>query len=402
MPRNPIVARIATPTTAESPVVIEARGLQKSFRIPEHRIDSLKERVAHPLTRVRYRDLRALRDVSFDVRQGEFFAIVGPNGSGKSTLLKILASIYRADAGRVRVAGRVAPFIELGVGFNPELTARENGVLNGVLMGLTLREARRRLDQVLDFAELEDFVDLKLKNYSSGMMARFAFAVMVQAEADIMLVDEVLAVGDAAFGQKCVDVFREKRRAGKTIVLVTHDMSTVQTLCHRAMLIHDGALQHIGAPEDVALRYYRINFADRDAKAGGTVVDVNARVVRADVRENLEQGAPIEVDVVVEAARQLRRPIFVFHVVNDDGVVVGGFTRTLDERVEAGDRVRLAGRIDNPLVPGRYYLDLFIRDYDDAGALTVQGLRLSTFVVFGTAPPHGIVSLRADVEPTLQ
>jgi ABC-type polysaccharide/polyol phosphate transport system ATPase subunit len=399
--RNPIVARIATPTTAESPVVIEARGLQKSFRIPEHRIDSLKERVAHPLTRVRYRELRALRDVSFDVRQGEFFAIVGPNGSGKSTLLKILASIYRADAGRVRVAGRVAPFIELGVGFNAELTARENGVLNGVLMGLTLREARRRLDQVLEFAELEEFVDLKLKNYSSGMMARFAFAVMVQADADVMLIDEVLAVGDAAFAQKCVDVFREKRRAGKTIVLVTHDMSTVQTLCHRAMLIHGGVLEHIGAPEDVALRYYRINFAGR-VEPEGTVIDVNARVVHAELRESLEQGAPIELDVVVEAARALQRPIFVFHVVNADGVVVGGFDRTLDARVDAGERVRLAGRIDNPLVPGRYYLDLFIRDPGHAGDLTVQGLRLTTFVVYGTAPPHGIVSLQADVEPTRQ
>jgi ABC-type polysaccharide/polyol phosphate transport system ATPase subunit len=400
--RNPIVARIATPTTAESPVVIEARGLQKSFRIPEHRIDSLKERVAHPLTRVRYRELRALRDISFEVRKGEFFAIVGPNGSGKSTLLKILASIYRADAGRVRVAGGVAPFIELGVGFNPELTARENGVLNGVLMGLTLREARRRLGEVLAFAELEDFVDLKLKNYSSGMMARFAFAVMVQADADIMLIDEVLAVGDAAFAQKCVDVFRERRRAGKTIVLVTHDMSTVQTLCHRAMLIHDGALEHIGPPEDVALRYYRINFAGRGVEPDGTVVDVNARVVHAELRETLEQGAPIELDVVVEAARAMRRPIFLFHVVNADGVVVGGFDRTLDERVEAGAQVRLAGRIDNPLVPGRYFLDLFIRDFGEQGDLTVQGLRLTTFLVYGTAPPHGIVSLTADVEPVRQ
>ena len=382
--------------------MIEARGLQKSFRIPEHRIDSLKERVAHPLTRLRYRDLRALRDVSFDVRQGEFFAIVGPNGSGKSTLLKVLASIYRADAGRVRIAGRVAPFIELGVGFNAELTARENGVLNGVLLGLTLREARRRLDEVLEFAELEEFVDLKLKNYSSGMMARFAFAVMVQADADIMLVDEVLAVGDAAFAQKCVDVFRERRRAGRTIVLVTHDMSTVQTLCHRAMLIHDGAIEHVGEPEDVALRYYRINFAGHDVQPDGTVVDVNARVVHAGLRETLEQGMPIELDVVVEAARAMRRPTFVFHVVNADGVVVGGFDRTLDESAEVGTRVRLAGRIENPLVPGRYFLDLFIRDYGETGDLTVQGLRLTTFLVYGTAPPHGIVSLTADVEPSRQ
>ncbi len=390
--------------------MIETRGLQKSFRIPEHRIDSLKERVAHPLARVRYRELRALRDVSFDVRAGEFFAIVGPNGSGKSTLLKILASIYRADAGRVRVAGRLAPFIELGVGFNPELTARENGVLNGVLMGLTLRESRRGLDQVLEFAELEEFVDLKLKNYSSGMMARFAFAVMVQADADVMLIDEVLAVGDAAFSQKCMDVFREKRRAGKTIVLVTHDMSTVQTLCHRAMLLHEGALEHVGAPEDVALRYYRINFAGHSAAGpGDTVVDVNARVVHAGLLgaggeplEYLEQDAPIDLEVVVEAARELRRPIFVFHLVNEDGIVVGAFDRTLDEQVAAGQRIRLAGRVENQLVAGRYFLDLFIRDYGDAGGLTVQGLRLTSFGVFGTVQAHGIVALRADVEPVLE
>ena len=204
--------------------------------------------------------MRALDDVSFDVHAGEFFGIVGRNGSGKSTLLKIMASIYRADAGRVRMAGRLAPFIELGVGFNPELTSRENVVLNGVLMGLTRREARRRLDSVLDFAELREFTDMKLKNYSSGMMVRLAFSVMVNADADIMLIDEVLAVGDAAFGQKCLDVFAAMRAAGRTIVLVTHDMTTVQRFCHRAALINDSRIQYVGDPVETALRYYRLNF----------------------------------------------------------------------------------------------------------------------------------------------
>src|SRR5262245_57048856 len=216
---------------AEAPVVIEVRGVGKTFRIPEHPMDSFKERALHPLSQRDYRDLDALRDVSFDIHQGEFFGIVGRNGSGKSTLLKIMSSIYKADAGRIRVAGRLAPFIELGVGFNPELTSRENVVLNGVMMGLGRREASRRLDSILDFAELRDFADLKLKNYSSGMMVRLAFAVMVEADADIMLVDEVLAVGDAAFGQRCMDVFHARRRAGRTLVLVTHDMSTVESLC---------------------------------------------------------------------------------------------------------------------------------------------------------------------------
>ncbi len=221
------------------------------------------------------------------MHQGEFFGIVGRNGSGKSTLLKILSSIYRADSGRVRMAGRVAPFIELGVGFNPDLTSRENCTLNGVLMGLTRREAQSRLDAVLDFAELRDFADLKLKNYSSGMTVRLAFAIMVQADADIMLIDEVLAVGDAAFGQKCMDVFYEKRRAGKTIVLVTHDMATVQSLCHRAIVLHDGELEFAGDPEDAALHYYRLNFAgstggavDETLAQTPGVYDLNARWCR--------------------------------------------------------------------------------------------------------------------------
>jgi ABC-2 type transport system ATP-binding protein len=392
-------------------IVIEARGIAKSFRVPEHRIDSLKERAAHPLTRMEYRRLQALRDVSFDVGRGEFFGIVGRNGSGKSSLLKILASIYRADAGSVRMAGRVAPFIELGVGFNPELTARENGVLNGVLMGLTRREARARLDAVLAFAELEEFVDLKLKNYSSGMMVRFAFAVMVQADADIMLIDEVLAVGDAAFGQKCMDVFHEKRSAGKTIVLVTHDMATVQSLCHRAMLIDNGELRFIGDPEEAALRYLRLNFAGTGDQTGGAdaVPDFNARVVHAGLRdeagapvENVEQGVPLVLDVVVEAARPLVRPLFVVNVLNEDGLVVFGFTRTLDADVAAGSRLRLDGRIENRLVPGRYFLDCWIRQGSEQGGMGVQGLRLTQFVVFGTAGGQGLVMVDTDVRAVLE
>ncbi len=258
------------------PVVIEARGIHKSFRLPEHRMDSFKERATHPLTRMEYRELRALRDITFDVHKGEFFGIVGRNGAGKSTLLKVLASIYRADSGTIRMAGRLAPFIELGVGFDPELTGRENAVLNGVLMGLSRQEAQRRLGAVLEFAELEEFDELKLKNYSSGMMVRLAFAVMVQADADIMLIDEVLAVGDAAFASKCMDVFHERRRAGKTLVLVTHDMESVQALCDRAMLIHDGEMSHIGDPEEAARQYLRRNLVDT-IEVGGEVRTARAR-----------------------------------------------------------------------------------------------------------------------------
>jgi len=399
---------------ADAPVAIDVRGVGKTFRIPDHRVDSIKERLTHPLTRYEHRELRALRDVTFDVRRGEFFGIVGRNGSGKSSLLKIMASIYRADAGRVRTAGRVAPFIELGVGFNPELTTRENGVLNGVLMGLSRREARRRLAEVIEFAELEEFADLKLKNYSSGMMVRFAFAIMVQADADIMLIDEVLAVGDAAFAQKCMDVFHAKRDAGKTIVLVTHDMGTVQALCHRAALLHEGELKYVGAPEDAAMRYYRLNFAapaqpgaptsERDA-----VIDVNVRVVEATLRDgegrpisNVEQNVPIAIDILVEAARELAAPIFIFHVVNAEGVVVFAFECTLAQAVAPAERIRLTGQLENRLVAGRYYLDCWIRQDLQQSVMALQALRMLRFIVYGTAPRHGVVTLRADVAPVLE
>jgi ABC-2 type transport system ATP-binding protein len=400
----------ASPSQA-APVVVEVRGLEKTFRVPTHRVDSFKERATHPLTRIEYREHHVLRGISFEVHQGEFFGIVGRNGSGKSSLLKILASIYRADGGRVRTAGRVAPFIELGVGFNPELSARDNVVLNGVLMGLTRREAARRIDAVIEFAELEEFADLKIKNYSSGMMVRLAFAIMVQADADIMLVDEVLAVGDAAFAQKCMDVFHEKRRSGTTIILVTHDMTTVQSLCDRVMLIHDGDIRYIGDPEAAAMGYLRLNFAGPvgSTTTDNIVLDLNARVLHTrllnaagEAAETFEQGAPIHLDILMEAARELDKPVFVFHVVNDDGVLVFGFSRTLEEPAAAGRRIRRAGEIENRLVPGRYFLDCWIRRHRASGDMALQPLRLCSFLIFGTTPPHGVVSLRADVEPVLE
>jgi ABC-type polysaccharide/polyol phosphate transport system ATPase subunit len=395
-------------------VVIDVRGLHKTFQIPEQKLDTLKERFTHPWRRNEFRELNVLRDVSFQVHQGEFFGIVGRNGSGKSTLLKILASIYRADSGRVRMAGRMAPFIELGVGFNPELTARENCALNGVLMGLSRREALRRLDTVLDFGELWDFADLKVKNYSSGMMVRLAFSLMIQSDPDIMLIDEVLAVGDAAFSQKCMDVFYERRDSGKTIVLVTHDMATVQSMCHRAMVIHDGCVEYVGEPEDAALRYYRLNFAgaptdDGAARAladASATVQINARLVHARLldendqpTQNVEQGSPVILDIVLQAARELVNPRFRIHIVNEDGLIVFALERLLEERVAEGQKVHLGGRIENLLVPGRYSLDAWIRQDRQMGDMAVQGVRLTQFIVYGTAPRHGVVMLPADLEP---
>jgi ABC-type polysaccharide/polyol phosphate transport system ATPase subunit len=404
------------PELVDGPVVIEVRDVAKDFRVPDQRMDTLKERLTHPMAKHAGRTLHALRGVSFDVHKGEFFGIVGRNGSGKSTLLKIMASIYRADGGRLRMAGRLAPFIELGVGFNPELTSRENVVLNGVLMGLTRQEARRRMDAVLEFSELGEFSDLKLKNYSSGMMVRLAFAVMVQADADIMLIDEVLAVGDAAFAQKCVDIFRERRNSGKTVVLVTHDMATVQSFCDRAMLLENGEMKYLGDPEETALRYYRMNFGGRgDDAIAQDVPDVNARLIDAWLEnpegervENIEQGDTIGFNVIFEARHDLMNPVFGFHFQTADGVQIFGFTKHLDlpegeaDVLREGQRVHLSGTIENRLNPGRYSVRAMISRNRSFGDLALHVLRLIDFVVYGTEPGAGSVTVDTDIEATIE
>ncbi len=400
----------------QAPPAITVEGVAKSFQIPRHRIDSLKERVIHPFRRQEYRRLQALRDISFEVRKGEFFGIVGRNGSGKSTLLKIMASIYRPDAGRVKIAGRLAPFIELGVGFNPELSSRENVVLNGVLLGLTRREAIRRLDTVLDFAELREFSELKLKNYSSGMLVRLAFSIMVQADADVMLIDEVLAVGDAAFGQKCLNAFEEMRDAGRTIVLVTHDMAQVQRFCDRAMLIHDAELQYLGDPEDTAIRYYRINFgAEVDEIRGeavlpdvqATILDVWLENAAGERIQNVEQRERFFFNCLFEVRRQLERPVFSFQFSDSQGAHVSGFTKHLDlpqdapDRLLAGQKVLISGEVENRFRPGRYHVSAwFLRDRT-AGDLALHTLRLIEFTVYGTDSGAGSIELHDDVRAVI-
>jgi ABC-2 type transport system ATP-binding protein len=379
---------------SSAPVAIEARGIDKSFRLPTHRIDSLKERLT-TFRRGEHRELRALRDVSFDVHRGEFFGIVGRNGSGKSTLLKILASIYAADAGEVRMAGRLAPFIELGVGFNPDLTARENVELNGVMMGLDRTEARKRLGAVLEFAELESFVDMKLKNYSSGMLVRLAFSVMIQSDAEILLIDEVLAVGDASFQQKCADVFHEMRDSDRTVVLVTHDMNAVEHYCHRAMLLHDGRIQATGDPHEVARKYLRLNFEQAPTavgESGGTadvvIVDAQLEDERGERATTVEARTPLRLSVLLEARRAVEGPTFGFALTNADGIQVAGIGLQLEaglpDRLEPGQRVRVSGQLENRLAPGRYVVKSWIHRNHNYADLVLHSPHVLDFVVFGT------------------
>jgi ABC-2 type transport system ATP-binding protein len=386
-------------------------GLYKAFRIPTHRVDSLKERVVHPFSGRDYRDLQALRGVSFEIHRGEFFGIVGRNGSGKSTLLKLLASIYRADAGTIRIAGRLAPFIELGVGFNVDLTARENVVLNGVMMGLTPREMRRRQDAIIDFAELEDFAELKLKNYSSGMLVRLAFAVMMEADADVLLIDEVLAVGDAAFQQKCADAFHQMKTEGKTIILVTHEMNTVEDYCHRAMLIADGEIQHMGDPGEVGREYLRLNF-EGDGEAERMTEAEEVRLVEARLEgsdgtptANVEHGEKIRLRLELEVKRDLPGIDVGFLVTNADGINVFNFGIPVGESegkraLAAGQRVVVTAALDNKLAAGRYFVHCGInRAFEGGIALYVQ--KAVDFVVFGGPQTRGAVYPDLEIEATV-
>src|SRR6201994_5129192 len=260
------------PKQLDAPIVVDS--VSKKFRVPEARTHTPKESAMHPLRRSGHEAFSALNDVSFAVERGEFFGIVGRNGGGKSTLLKCLAGIYNVDRGRIWCRGRMSPFIELGVGFNPDLAALDNVVMNGIMLGLTPKQARERYEQVIEFAELEEFQDLKLKNYSSGMHVRLAFSVAIQVDAEILLIDEVLAVGDAAFQQKCFDVFNEMRDKGKTILFVTHDMGSLQRFCHRALLLEKGTPILLGEPKDVADRYLEINFG-REPEAAAVAADAD-------------------------------------------------------------------------------------------------------------------------------
>lgn len=241
----------------ERPVVLRVNHVAKMFRLPTEQATGLKMAFLNWTKGIKgYTEQHVLRDINFEVRQGDFFGIVGRNGSGKSTLLKIISQIYTPEHGSVTVKGKLVPFIELGVGFNPELTGRENVYLNGALLGFTRAEIDAMYDDIVEFAELEDFMDQKLKNYSSGMQVRLAFSVAIKAQGDILVLDEVLAVGDEAFQRKCDNFFAEiKKDPTKTVILVTHSMDSVKKYCNKAILIKDGEIIASGDKNDVADRY---------------------------------------------------------------------------------------------------------------------------------------------------
>ena len=238
---------------SDKEIAVKVDHVSKYFKLPTEATHSLRTALVNRFKG--YREQHVLKDISFDVHKGDFFGIVGRNGSGKSTLLKIISQIYVPEKGSVTVNGKMVSFIELGVGFNPELTGRENVYMNGAMLGFTTEEIDAMYDDIVEFAELEDFMNQKLKNYSSGMQVRLAFSVAIKAQGDVLILDEVLAVGDEAFQRKCNDYFMERKASGKTTILVTHDMGAVKKYCNRAVLIENGLVKAYGDPEDVANQY---------------------------------------------------------------------------------------------------------------------------------------------------
>jgi ABC-type polysaccharide/polyol phosphate transport system ATPase subunit len=403
------------PDPTRSTPLIVAESVTKTFRVPEERTHTLKERALHPMRRTRHESFPALKDISFEVQEGEFFGIAGRNGSGKSTLLKCLAGIYGVDSGQIWMKGRLSPFIELGVGFNQDLAARDNVVLNGIMMGLSPREARARYDAVIDFAELREFEELKLKNYSSGMYVRLAFSVAIQVDADILLVDEVLAVGDAAFAQKCFDVFNQMRDDGRTIVFVTHDMGTLNRFCHRALLLERGSIVHIGEPHDVADRYLEINFG-RDTQATETASeerggDGDARVVEAWIENvqgqreaSLLQGQRVTLKALVRFSVDVEDPVASVYVLNEEHIAIIVATTARENersgRFRAGEEVLFSFSFENLLAPGRYN-PLFTLAHRGTGLDLMDRLEGAfSFVVTGPGALGGLIDLPVEVSVT--
>ena len=352
--------------------VITVKGVRKDFYLPREKNSSIKTSIVGAFKR---RDKtietqHALKGVSFEIKKGEFYGILGRNGSGKSTLLKILAEIYQPTGGAIEVRGKLVPFIELGVGFNPELTGRENVYLNGALLGFSKKEIDDKYNEIVEFAELEKFMDQKLKNYSSGMQVRLAFSVATRADADILLVDEVLAVGDADFQRKCFDYFKSLKKSGKTVVFVTHDMNAARDYCDRAILIKNGKIAYEGTGIKAANEYLKLFNTSTQKGDAGASTEKNDRWGNGDVtfsRVEFKPGKRIELTMDITA-----------HKKDVDGVVVG--LRYMDEsgrivtgvnsitadggeelNLKAGETRTLRFSHDNIFGNGTYYLGSTIR-----------------------------------------
>lgn len=346
-------------------IAIRVENVSKNFILPHEKISSVKGAFTN-ITKKRTKHSKevqhALKDISFEIKKGEFFGIVGRNGSGKSTLLKILAGIYQPTSGKVSTAGKLVPFIELGVGFNPELTGRENVYLNGAMLGFSEKEVSKMYNDIVEFAELEKFMDQKLKNYSSGMQVRLAFSMATRSEADILLIDEVLAVGDADFQRKCFNYFKSLKRNKKTVVFVSHDMDAIREYCDRAMMVNESELSILGSTSKVSQEYAKLfidNINDKGTKTGedrwgsGDVKTVSASF---DVSKEI-----IQIEQNVKNISQQRKVIVGIKINDSEGKGIAG-TNTKIEGISPVDiahneNITIIWELPNIFSDGLYTLD---------------------------------------------
>ena len=397
-------------------IAIKVAGVYKQFRLPHEKVGSVKNIFTNLIGYIRKRRTfetqHALRDISFEIKKGEFFGIVGRNGSGKSTLLKILAGIYQPTKGDVAVDGRLVPFIELGVGFNAELTGRENVYLNGALIGFSKEEIDGMYKEIVEFAELEKFMDQKLKNYSSGMQVRLAFSLAIRAEADILLVDEVLAVGDAAFQRKCFRYFKKLKANKKTVVFVSHDMNSVREYCDRAMLIDKSQMKLLGRPEDVA-REYALLFIDNDQTSGRDKTGSTNRWGTGDVKIKdvviSVDADHVTINIKTQVQKSVDKLIYGLHVMGEDGVEITAMNNRMIhapdvQNLKPGASVNINWKMINIFNDGTYYITLTLIDdvattldwFVKAGSFTVERTDRSTTAVLPPVSVTSNINLKGD------
>lgn len=371
----------------EHEVAIRVEGVSKTFRLPHEKSGSIKSLVVHPFNRKRGYELqKALNDVSFEIKKGEFFGIVGRNGSGKSTLLKLLAGIYTPSKGSIQVNGKLTPFIELGVGFNPELTGRENVYLNGALLGFNRKEMRAMYNDIVEFAELEKFMDQKLKNYSSGMQVRLAFSLATKAKTDILLVDEVLAVGDADFQRKCFKYFKELKKQGKTVVFVSHDMGAVREFCDKGILINSGKLKVAGTSKIISKEYAMLFMGDPDnnqsSKSSKRMGTWDVKIKKVETKVSADE---ISIKVLADVNKEIDKLIYGLHILGPDGVELTAMNNRMmlvDDitDLKKGETVQFNWKMLNIFSDGKYSVMLTLVDdaytqldyFEDAGSFTVK------------------------------
>lgn len=358
----------------KSDIAVSIKNVKKSFHLPHDKEDSIKLKILNSFKQNKNKGhdvYRALKGIDIEIKKGEFVGILGRNGAGKSTLLKIIAEIYQPTSGSVQVNGRLVPFIELGVGFNPNLTGRDNVFLNGAMLGFSRKEIEKMYDSIVEFAELEEFMDQKLKNYSSGQRVRLAFSMAIRADADILLLDEVLAVGDAAFQKKCYEYFDSLRENKKTIILVSHGMGVIRQYCDKAILIEDGKVAFEGTADQVADEYLKlfnqstINSKSQESKDRWGDEAIKIKQIDLKVVDDT-----IKIATTLRAAADIRDVKFGFRIKDTKGnVLIGANNLNVDGHqklhFKSGETKELEFLLPNILGNQRYTLSATVNSKGD-------------------------------------